>query len=111
MRFPVIILVNDGSFSSVSNEEDLPAAVYELVAHGDLLCILDTTGGVWVWSDAPAESAYETGHWIPSTTSAPQLCVEKTPMRAAPWADRLMPWRRRTLRNPRRPMPGNDGAL
>ncbi len=75
MSFPAVALLDDESFLSIDVADALDAEVYEVVLHGDLICVLDADGSTWEWSEPPSPTAYRRGHWVRSEESAPILCA------------------------------------
>ncbi|GEM_PF-4831905 len=75
MSFPAVALLDDESFLSIDVADALDAAVYEVVLHGDLICVLAADGSTWVWSEPPSPTAYQRGHWLRSEESAAILCA------------------------------------
>ena len=55
--FPVIVFVDDGTYSVVKDVHELDRQTYEIRLHGELVCIQDGLGKVWVWNSADARTA------------------------------------------------------
>ena len=55
--FPVIVFVDDGTYSVAKDVHELDRQTYETRLHGELVCIQDGLGKVWVWNSADARTA------------------------------------------------------
>ena len=55
--FPVIVFVDYGTYSVAKDVHELDRQTYETRLHGELVCIQDGLGKVWVWNSADARTA------------------------------------------------------
>ena len=57
VKFPVIVFLDDGTYSLAKDVHELDRQTYETRLHGELVCIQDVLGKVWVWNSAEARTA------------------------------------------------------